>query len=459
MSASLTDAQEKITSDYTRERYNKEYELERTLNANFQHDFEKEDQVLEFDLNLLDNFEVEDNKYTNVYRTPALSSTYNNVVVKNGDKETNFIAGYTYPISDSSKLEAGYSTELLRLDMDFAGEYYDPNLNTWLKDHTVSKRFLVKQDIHALYGTYSRSIKKFSYMTGLRMEQALVTSRLLSLDSIVPNNYFKIYPGIHLSYQINNRKEVQLNYSNRVNRPDPDDMNPFPEYRDPRNLRAGNPYLKPEQIHSVEFGYKFSKNNFSLIPSLYYKYRYNAFTQISKFINDSTLLTTYENLSTDESAGSELIVAVNVKKLLSLNFSTNVFYNKIDASNLGYSDNKTTIAANVKLGANINVSKTTMLQINSSYRSSMLTPQGKYLPSFILNAGMRQDLFKRKASVSLIVSDMFNTLNWTNIIDTPAMYQKVVSKRKSRIIYLGFSYRFGKSTIKVNEDLKFDERL
>lgn len=84
-------------------------------------------------------------------------------------------------------------------------------------------------------------------------------------------------------------------------------MNPFPEYRDPLNLRAGNPKLLPEMIHSVEFGYKWQNDNFSIVPSLYYRYKKNGFTSVTIPLNDSVLLTTEQNLSNDQSAGLEII--------------------------------------------------------------------------------------------------------------------------------------------------------
>ncbi len=108
-----------------------------------------------------------------------------------------------------------------------------------------SNRFLYKQYVHALYGTYQRTYDKFGYKLGVRLEESIIRGDLLTRDSLISNDYFKIYPTLHLSYQLKTG-ELQLNYSRRVHRPEGDDLNPFPEYQDPRNLRAGNPKLLPE---------------------------------------------------------------------------------------------------------------------------------------------------------------------------------------------------------------------
>jgi hypothetical protein len=84
-----------------------------------------------------------------------------------------------------------------------------------------------------LYATYQKSFEKFGYSVGLRGESAFTKGYLVTLDSFVSNEYFKIYPTLHLSYQLKENKELQLNYSKRVNRPEGDELNPFPEYQDP----------------------------------------------------------------------------------------------------------------------------------------------------------------------------------------------------------------------------------
>jgi len=83
------------------------------------------------------------------------------------------------------------------------------------------------------------------------------------------------------------------------------------------------------------------------------------------------------------------------------------------------------------------------------------------LPSFLLNLGMRQDLFNQKASLTLTVSDVFKSLKWKRQIDTPILYEETTSKRNSQIIYLGFTYRFGKSAKKENqkEEFKFEDTI
>jgi outer membrane receptor protein involved in Fe transport len=267
-----------------------------------------------------------------------------------------------------------------------------------------------------------------------------------------------VYPSLHLSYEFEKGAEMQLNYSRRVNRPDGDDLNPKSESDDPRNLHAGNPALQPEYIHSVELGYKWQNKIWSVIPSLFYRYKYNGFTEIVRAINDSTLLTTQENLSTEQSAGLETILSSTPYKWLRANLTTTVFYNELDASNLGVSGKRSVFSMNTNLNSTITLKENTRLQLTYYYRSARLRAQGKTLPFSAVNAGIRQDFMKKKLAVTLTVSDIFKTWKIRTNLDNNQFLQTWEVTRNSRVVFLGASYRFGQSMKKQREGelMQFD---
>ena len=158
--------------------------------------------------------------------------------------------------------------------------------------------------------------------------------------------------------------------------------------------------------------------------------------------------------------GVELTADAELGKRLTLNFSSNTFFNTIDASNLGFSSTKSDVSWMAKLGGTLHLGKATRLQFNTNYTSARLTPQGSRRPSFFANAGLRQDLGGKKAAVVLTVSDLFNSLKESMVLDTPVLRETIVRRRSARIVYLGFIYNFGKATKKSKDDpMKFDNSL
>jgi outer membrane receptor protein involved in Fe transport len=456
---SWSDSTKIVTNEYTTERINEESEMEWEASALYEHKFNNEDHILQFELNLTGYNEAEDNHYIETYVLPSNYEKLTHILIKKGGPLAEFYAEYTLPVNEETEIEAGYVGEFFKDDLVYLGENFDQDQNLWLKDNNKSNIFIFHQNIHALYGIFTHSFDKLSFKAGLRAEQVFITSHLLTPDSLIPNNYFKIYPTLHLAYELSDNQELQLNYSKRIRRPDSDEMNPYPEYSDPRNAESGNPAVKPEQIHSFEFGYQLKNEHYSILPGIYYRYLYDAFTEIKRYINDTVLLTSFENLSKSQFAGMEFIFSGTVKNILNIDLSTTGYYSKLDASNLGYTDKKSMFSWDSKLGANIHFSGSTLFQLNTYYRSARITSQGKINPSFYINIGLRQEVLQHRASFILTVSDLFNTLKRINIIDTPELYQKSFRKRNSQIIYVGFTYRFGKSSKKQTEEFKFDDNI
>jgi outer membrane receptor protein involved in Fe transport len=445
-----------ISNEYTRNRIDPEYERDNEATAYFDHSFAKKDHKLHIEFNISNQPEQEDNHYIETHSVPVQLTKYDNTLIKQGEKQNQLSIEYSNPLSENSTLETGFTREVRKQDFDF---YADSSSNgiSFVTDAAKTNRFLFDQTIDALYGTFERSLGQFSLLGGLRFEYVQNKSNLVTTDSTFRNDYSSLYPSLHLAYKLSENSELQLNYSRRTNRPEGDDLNPFPEYSDPLHVRTGNPHLLPEYIHSVEFGWQWLNKNLTLTPSIYYRYRYNGFTSVTELVQDSILLTTMRNLSSDRSAGLELIVNGSLANYLTADINTNIFYNTIDASNIGFSKNKSIISWSGNFNINLKLRPSTLLQINSYYRSSRLTPQGKYLGNFVANFGVRHNLVEDKLSLVLTISDIFKTRNQKLQLRTLGLDRDVKTTRDARTLYAGLICYFGTSSKKNKEKpLEYD---
>jgi hypothetical protein len=265
-----------------------------------------------------------------------------------------------------------------------------------------------------------------------------------------------LYPTIHLAYEMNDKSQLQLNYSRRVHRPEGDDINPFPEYQDPIMFGQVMQNFSRRSFIQLSLVINGRTRISHLYRALYYRYKQNGFTQVTVPVNDSVLLTTQQNLSNDQSAGLELIFSAKAGTFFSSNLSANFFYNQINADNLGYFDKKTIISFSTNFNSTFTFTPNTMMQLSANYRSARLTPQGKNYPSFVLNAGIRQDILNKKVSIILAASDILRSLQQKSELNTSYLKQTSIGRRDAQIIYLGISYRFGKTIKKPEEKLQFD---
>ena len=362
-------------------------------------------------------------------------------------------------MAKDARFEAGYAHETNTEDTDFSSGFFEPATARWLLDTTRTNRFIYRDTIDAIYLTFGRPVGHFGFLAGVRLEQTgintnQVTARLTDSDS-----YFRFYPTLHLTYNLTDFHQLQLNYSRRVHRPEGDALNPFPEYQDPYNLRAGNPRLRPEDTHSLESGFQYRKNDTTYLASVYYRDTFHGFTTVTRYLDATTLLTTRENLATNRSGGVELAASTEIG-LATINLSTNLYRNQIDASNLGFSSSRSANAWSAKLNVNLHASKATLVQLNTNYSGARLTPQGERSPMFVANVGLRRELKDKKTSFVLTVSDLFNTLRERSVIDTPTLHDDSSRRRSSRLIFLGIVKNFGQPGKKPKDDsMKFDNSL
>ncbi len=441
--------------EFTRDQEGPDYETSVGVNAYYEHTFNRENEhKLRADFVFQYDDEHENYSYTSVYTIPlypqSMDYNYNHIL----GKKLNLALTYSRPLWKNASLETGYDGNMEIADQDFLVQNYDNEKGSWITDSTLTNHYTGNQTVHAVFATLSYTIKKFSFMAGIRPELALLNLDFITRDTSIRQTYFAVYPTLHLSLA-SGKNEWQLNYSRRVNRPRPEDMNPVPEYRDPRNFWVGNPNLKPEDIHSFEFGYAVKSEHVTLIPSVFYRYRLNGITTITYNKNDSVLITSMANLAHDQSAGIDFSGNAQVAKILSFNFSASGYYNEIDASNIGYSSNKATLSWNAKLNASLSITKSTMFQVNGQYRSSVLTPQGMRYPTWVVNLGFRQDFFKKKLAMLITVSDLFNSSTSKSTVNTAVLVQESLRRRDGPVIYCGFVFNF--STIsKKEKDIKFE---
>lgn len=446
-----------VNLDYDRFRTDPEWHKTWEVEGSYQHAFAEEGHELDVEVKHDRHQELEDNHYTNFFRVPATATEHDYTRMNPTESETSLTADYTRPLPNDGKLEAGYAGDFDKDDTDFRGGFFDPAAGRWQVDTNQTNRFIYKDGINAVYATYGRTFGKFGFLAGLRGERTLVHTNQATVHLTDSTEYYRLHPTLHLNYNLTDTSQLQLNYSHRVHRPESDDLNPFPEYQDPYNLRAGNSKLRPEETHSLEAGYQYHRDDTTYLVGVYYRDTYKAFTTVTRYIDAVTLLTTHDNLASNQSGGLELVATTPLGPKLNVNFSSNAFYSQIDATNLGFSARRSAVAWDAKLNAEWHATKTDLFQLNSNYSAKRLTAQGYRLPTFYLNLGWRHDFNGKNLAFILTVSDLFDSLKERTIIDTPILHDDITRRRSSRIVYAGFVYTFGNAGRKKDKGIQFDE--
>jgi outer membrane receptor protein involved in Fe transport len=319
--------------------------------------------------------------------------------------------------------------------------------------------------------TYGNRFGKLSFQLGLRAEyftnvSTITTKTNLESDSIqqIPRkNLFHVFPSFYLTYGLANNGELQFNYSNRVNRPRGQQINPYKNFSDSTNITYGNPNLAPQYSSSLELNYVKSWDAQTLSASVYYHNTDNVIQNV-RFLDGTTLESTYLNVANAENTGLELISKNSLFRILNLTSTLNLYYSKLDSASFKNPSNNQTIGINGSSNlswsgnvmANFMLSKTFSGQITAEYDSPQLISQGTENAKFTMDLGVRQTFMDRKFTVSLNVRDLLNSDRNFQTTSGVGFSQTTSSYFHGRMYGLTLSYNFGNTKPKP-ADLKKKE--
>jgi outer membrane receptor protein involved in Fe transport len=409
------------------------------------------DRELTADLYYSSRNEDEENSYIQnnflpVYNTPEQKS---NNIGKNSN--ITFQTDYLTPLNEKSKFGAGLKYMMRSTDDDYKFNNYDTITDYFLVDTNLSNRFKYTDQVIAAYSTFSMEWKKFSFQAGLRAEQTYQFGEQKTMNQDFTNEYFSLFPSAHTSYSLPKDNKLQISYSRRINRPSIHSMNPFIDASDPLTLHTGNPYLKPEFINSYEVGHIKDWKKFSLTSSLFYKQTDNVVSRY-RIIDTTGVITVMPiNVAKATSYGFDFVVSTSPYKFLRLSGDFSWFKTTLDGSNLDTDLTSSIFSYNGKLNASIYLPKNFSMQLNCMFEGPSVMAQAIRKEFYTFDAGIRKDFKNKKISLSLRVSDIFNTMRFRIVTDDPSLKANMEFKRESRVTYFTLTYR-------INEGVKQKDR-
>lgn len=328
-------------------------------------------------------------------------------------------------------------------------EFFSMENEEWIYSETFSNDLFHTELIPAAYVMFaSKNIGKFSYKAGLRGEYSIVTlnSKHENLDT--SNDDIFIAPSLSVTYKISEKHDLSLAFSRRIGRPTYPQLNPYMSMVDAMTYEQGNMYLHPEKSSKFDLSYNVKGEKFNLFADAYFNYTTDYISQITRVV-DSLLITTYINAAYDMKSGLDISLRIFPVKWMTATLSANTFYvktsgqfkkadydfNVINIDNEGWSNN-----SNILI--DILPSKTTDIQIQYFIMTPQYYPQLTTSFTHKMNIGVKQKLLKGAMTLSLLVTDVFDTYTW-EVHSFNSVYDLTnTSRQKSRMLWFGISYNF-----------------
>ncbi|MDB5279438.1 MAG: TonB-dependent receptor [Ferruginibacter sp.] len=446
--------------------------------VSYKHNFAKPNKYITADANY--NYSKNDNinnlssQYFNLDQSPKTAML--NQRSQGGGNSKYFTAqtDYSDPINETTKLEAGARVAIRNFYSANDNFFQDPASGNFISLPSLNNKYQFKDQVLAAYATFSQQIKKFSYNVGLRVESSKYDGSLLTTAKSFSNKYpFSLFSSAFATYKLNDKQDVQLNYSRKINRPNFWQLIPFIDYTDSLNLSRGNPNLVPEFTNLLELAYQnqLSKGH-NLLTTIYFK---NTNDLIARFqeqiLNpnpakvDSVIISSYVNASKTYTYGIELISRDQITKAWDITSNFNLYQSTINAGNIPGGVNSNQVSWFGKLNNNFKLPKNYSIQLSGDYQSKTLiagggrggdgggrfgggsqpSTQGYIKPFYGADIAIRKDFLKNNAaSLTLQFSDIFRTrLNSTHS-ESAYFIQDYDRRRDPQVLRLNFNWRFGK---------------
>lgn len=383
---------------------------------------------------------IEENIYT--FNAPTNIDVY----TTNIDHERNLGTG---------KLGAGIKFSYVITDNTY--DFYTVHNGEQELDINRSNNFVFEENINAAYVNYSFAVSKFNISFGLRAEQTNSTGTLTSLketeDDTVKRNYVDFFPSGGVSYTINQKNALRLNYSRRIQRPNYQDLNPFEFKINELSYRKGNPFLQPQYTQSVQLTHTY---NYSLSTTLRYSYTTDFYSNVSDTAAGGATYLQTLNIGTQQVVGLNVSYPFSITKWWSTYTNAGVFTLRNQGTiSEGRDIDLTQTTFNLYHQSTFDLTEKFSLELSGWFNSpSVWGAVFQTAANGSVDIGAQYALFNNKGNLKVSYTDLFNTAPWEAKQQIDGLYMEVQGGWESQQLRVSFSYLFGNDQVKGSRNRK-----
>jgi len=429
------------------------------LSANYQLGFRKsKDELLTLSYQYASTTNNQDNAVSSTDWFNYSGSDYNQQN-ETSTKEQTFQLDFVMPVQKLI-IEAGTKAIFRANYSNFGDQNFDQASGQYIADTSLTNQFIYHQNVYSLYNSYQLKLRSWTFKGGLRLENTAINSGFTSNDTAPGQNYLNLIPAISIQRSYEKTGSFTLGFTERIQRPSLQQVNPFVDRSNPDFIVTGNAGLRPVLNHIIELSFsKFAKA--SINTSLNYAFSNNTIQKVTSLTSDTLTETTYLNVGKNQSAGINL--STNYPITNKLNFSINAqlshlwitgIYNAHFYQNEGNQ-------GNVYAFAKYNFGHDFTTNINFGYFSGNVFLQGKSSDYIYTTVNIIKDFLKKKATATITLYNPFALYNtYSSYTKTPDFEQTSFSQNYYRMIRLAFNYKFGhlNGTIQTNHrNIKNDD--
>jgi len=428
---------------------------DRQAQATLRRTFGADDHTLTASLSRERIDDVRDQAFSLIPALPPGATVFSDLATRNVQAQSELKADYVRPMPAAGKLKAGYDLRVDDNRYDNRG-LIGASPGAAGPDPTRTNLFLYRLTVQAAYATYEQPFGDWTVLGGLRLEDARLDLRQVTTGQVHNTDEVRAYPSLHLADKLSDSQQLSFSYSRRVQRPNPDDLNPFPVQQGPLSFQAGNPDLKPQITDSFEAGYQYRAGATFYLATAYYRRNRHGATNVVTAEPGGVLLSTEANLSASQAAGLELVASGRLTSTLTYNFSTNLYWTEIEATRadvgpvIDFAARRQAFAAGGRGSLTWQPTPRDTVQLSVNLNAKRLTPQGFVEPFALAYLGYRHRFSDALFGV-VTLQDPFQGVRFHQVTSTAILKDNLDQHIHIRGVFVGVTRTFGSGPKKPKE--------
>jgi hypothetical protein len=356
-----------------------------------------------------------------------------------------FKTDYSHPLKNGGIIEGGYKVSFSKTDN--VADYRDVVNGQEVQNTNMSNHFRYDEVINAGYINFNTSWKRFSFQTGLRLENTYSKgNQLANVDpaSKFKRSYTNLFPTVYVQYKLDSigNNQLVVSYGKRINRPYFQDLNPFVSPLDRFTYYAGNPYLNPSFAYNYELSYRY-KGYFT--ATVAHGYSKDDIAETIE-INEGIYYSRPGNIGKSKNYSLMLTADIPFAKWWRANFYNEITHSKFNSLLYGEPLDSSGTWWYFSANNTFTFSDKWSAELGGTYQTDIVSTQFILGARGAVNAGVRWKIMQGKGSLRFSVNDMFYGRINTGIINNLKLTDaNWVNKPDSRFAALTFTYSFGKA--------------
>ena len=421
--------------------------------------FEREGRSLKANVRFFTNSEDAHSDITEkVYPNQEMQQLIKEVYQKTGNDQRmrNLQASldYVHPFATKAQWEIG-------------GKYTNRNINSLsevterdslgvyrpLPDYCYDYEY--KEQVAALYTSLGNDWGRWSGQVGVRAEMTNIFTNLKGYahdgtDSINGGKpYIDFFPSAHLNYSVNENNQFQVSYTRRIRRPGFWQMSPFRSYNDNRNIRMGNPALKPTYMDSYELGYIHFWDKASFNFTAYYRHGNNTIRSYT-YMADSVFYSMPVNFGKADDFGVELVAQGQMTKWWNLNGNVNFFRSYSNGTINGKEYPTESWMLFGRAVSKFKIKNWFDFQLTAHVMGPHKEPLGMRKGNWWMDLAVSKEVFHGNGTITFNVRDLFNSRSWGGESWGDGFWQYNTSTWNRRSFSINFNYRINQQNMRRN---------